>query len=69
MKFGLKKVTKKAFRNIFKSYRVKLFNEELIHLHKDEYAECDDKDTELVKVVDVKELSPVFRHCKALERE
>jgi phage pi2 protein 07 len=48
---------------------VKLFNEELIHLRKDEYAECDDKDSELVKMLDVKELSPVFRHCKALERE
>ena len=47
------------------SYREKLFDEELIHLRRDEYAEFNNKDTELVKMLDAKELSPVFRLCNA----
>jgi hypothetical protein len=65
MKLGLKKVTKRVFRNFFNSYREKLFNEELIHLNEDEHAESGNKDTELLKMLDAKELSPVFRHRKA----
>jgi len=49
---------------LFNSSREKLFNDKLIHLHKNEYAELDDKDTELVIILDTKELSPVFRHCE-----
>jgi len=41
VKLGLKKVTERVFSNIFNFYGVKLFIEELIHLHKDEYAEYD----------------------------
>ena len=61
IKLGLKKV----LTNFLNSYWEKLFNEEVIHLHKDEFAESDDKDTELVELLDAHEVSPVFRHCKA----